>query len=362
MGSENQLDFKKIVKQLEYYFSDFNMVKDKFMQDHAAANKGWFTFKTMLNFKQLGILCNQEPNNLLQAINQHLTNSELLEVDLNEMKVRRNVSKPLPENNEEYQLDLKLRTVMVSGFPGTETIEDITSFLEEYGPVDGLKLNRFQDKHKGSLHKGSGFVAYKDKTDAEKFLNTPMVTYKDKQLNRVSKTEFNRERNKKQLAKRRKKEEMNKKTAPVEKAPEVVVVDTTAYLYLTGIDDESINHNDMKALFQVVEAPKFKAFSRIQGTSTGWIAMLTKELAEKAVEIMQQNFGDEFALKESAHVKISMALDEQVPTLKELHNKFKARFASKGDNKNKNGKFQSKVKRKNTSSDIPCNNKKHKKF
>ena len=52
------------------------------------------------------------------------------------------------------------------------------------------------------------------------------------------------------------------------------VVDTTAYLYLTGIDDETINHNDMKALFQVVEAPKFKAFSRIPDTSTGKLIVI----------------------------------------------------------------------------------------
>ena len=32
MSTEKQLDFKKIVKQLEYYFSDFNMVKDTFMK------------------------------------------------------------------------------------------------------------------------------------------------------------------------------------------------------------------------------------------------------------------------------------------------------------------------------------------
>ena len=81
--------------------------------------------------------------------------------------------------------------------------------------------------------------------------------------------------------------------------------------------------------------------------------MLTKELAEKAVEIMQSNFGDELALKDSNKVKITMALDEQVPTLKELHNKFKARFAPK---------FQSKIKkRKNGGGDGNFNNKKHKK-
>ena len=75
-------------------------------------------------------------------------------------------------------------------FLGTETIEEITSFLEEYGPVDGLKLNRFTDKFKGELHKGSGFVTFKEKEAADKFLNAPMVTYKDRQLNRVSKTDY----------------------------------------------------------------------------------------------------------------------------------------------------------------------------
>ena len=92
--------------------------RELYKQDHAAANNGWFTFGTMLNFKQLGKMCHQEPKNLLQALNQHSVDAGLLEVDLEEMKVRRSPSKPLPENNQEYQLDQKLRTVMVSGFPG----------------------------------------------------------------------------------------------------------------------------------------------------------------------------------------------------------------------------------------------------
>ena len=69
----------------------------------------------MLKFKQLGKVCHEEPKNLLQALNQHPFNAELIEVDLNEMKVRRSPSKPLPKINE---IDQKLRTVMVSGFPG----------------------------------------------------------------------------------------------------------------------------------------------------------------------------------------------------------------------------------------------------
>ena len=69
----------------------------------------------MLRFNKLGRMCQQRPENLLQALNLHPFNAELLEVDLNEMKVRRSPSKPLPKINE---IDQKLRTVMVSGFPG----------------------------------------------------------------------------------------------------------------------------------------------------------------------------------------------------------------------------------------------------
>ena len=108
------LSYNHIVLNLKFQHEKRELYK----QDHAAANNGWFTFEAMLKFKQLGKVCHEEPKNLLQALNQHPFNAELIEVDLNEMKVRRRLDKPVPEYSEEYQLDQKLRTIMVSGFPG----------------------------------------------------------------------------------------------------------------------------------------------------------------------------------------------------------------------------------------------------
>ena len=72
-----------ILKQVEYYFGDFNLPKDKFLQEQIKEDDGWVTMETMLNFKRLSSM-SSEADVILGA----LKDSELIQVDLEKKKIR----------------------------------------------------------------------------------------------------------------------------------------------------------------------------------------------------------------------------------------------------------------------------------
>ncbi|BFY97842.1 hypothetical protein BsWGS_00882 [Bradybaena similaris] len=43
----------RIIKQIEYYFGDINLLKDKFLQEKIQEDDGWVTMDTMLKFNRL---------------------------------------------------------------------------------------------------------------------------------------------------------------------------------------------------------------------------------------------------------------------------------------------------------------------
>ena len=46
-------DAKKVIRQVEYYFGDSNMQRDKFLQDEVAKDaEGWVPLTTMLKVKR----------------------------------------------------------------------------------------------------------------------------------------------------------------------------------------------------------------------------------------------------------------------------------------------------------------------
>ena len=44
---------KKIIRQIEYYFGDFNLPRDKFLLEETKTDEGWVSMETMLKFKRL---------------------------------------------------------------------------------------------------------------------------------------------------------------------------------------------------------------------------------------------------------------------------------------------------------------------
>lgn len=98
---------KKIITQLEYYFGDINLPRDKFMQEKLKEGDGWITVETLLEFKRLASL-STDPKVIIDAIKK--SENKLVDVSEDGMKLRRSPEFPVPEWNEERKKELMART------------------------------------------------------------------------------------------------------------------------------------------------------------------------------------------------------------------------------------------------------------
>ena len=43
---------KKVLRQVEYYFGNVNMMRDSFMKEEIKKDQGWITLETMMNVSE----------------------------------------------------------------------------------------------------------------------------------------------------------------------------------------------------------------------------------------------------------------------------------------------------------------------
>lgn len=102
----SELD-QKIIKQIEYYFGDINLPRDKFLQEKVKEDEGWIPLKTLLTFKRLAAI-SEDPEVIANAIDK--SENKLVEVSEDRTKLRRNPKNPVPEMNDERKKTLMERT------------------------------------------------------------------------------------------------------------------------------------------------------------------------------------------------------------------------------------------------------------
>lgn len=98
---------KKIQKQVEYYFGDINLPRDKFLQEKLKEDEGWVGLDVLLSFKRLASLSTDETV-IAEAVEK--AEDKLVEVSEDKKKLRRNPEKPLPEFNDERKKELMSRS------------------------------------------------------------------------------------------------------------------------------------------------------------------------------------------------------------------------------------------------------------
>lgn len=98
---------QKIIKQIEYYFGDINLSRDKFLQGKIKEDEGWVSLEVLLTFKRLASL-STDPEVIASAIEK--SENKLVEVSEDRKKLRRNADKPVPELDEERKKELMKRT------------------------------------------------------------------------------------------------------------------------------------------------------------------------------------------------------------------------------------------------------------
>lgn len=124
---------EKIVKQVEFYFSDANIVKDAFLLKHVRRNKqGFVSIKLIASFKKVRSLSKD-----WKTVRYSLQQSEQLVVNNEGTKVKRKA--PLPE----YDETSNSRTVVAVNLPmDNPTVEKISHLFQPCGEISLIRIIR----------------------------------------------------------------------------------------------------------------------------------------------------------------------------------------------------------------------------
>lgn len=167
----------KIIRQVEYYFGDANLNRDKFLLEQIGKDEqGWVPISVLLTFKRLAAL-STDSNIIADALMK--SDSGLLEISEDKLKIRRHPEKPIPEHNEERRKEIMSRTAYVKGFPLNSDIDTLLKYFADFEKVGHVNMRKYLDKPtKTYKFKGSVFVTFDTKEQAEQFIEKTEVSNK----------------------------------------------------------------------------------------------------------------------------------------------------------------------------------------
>lgn len=251
---------EKIIRQIEYYFGDINLNKDKFMKEEIQKDSGWVELETLIKFNRLKVL-STDFKEIIESLKKSTSN--LLEIDEEKKKIRR--AKPLPENLTEFETSLKLNTVYVKGFPTTLSLDELIAYFETHGKVLQVFMRRFPSTKQ---FKGSVFVTFGTADEMKTFLDQAEVKYHDQVLTRESQEAYiarkgpELEKHKSaKLSKEQQKEEKIKQKLEAEEAFLKEQKVLGAILHMKGLSSEGTREN-IKELFDNYAKVKFVDYNK----------------------------------------------------------------------------------------------------
>ncbi|KAH9629698.1 hypothetical protein HF086_001511 [Spodoptera exigua] len=147
--------YDNILKQMEFYFSDANLTKDRFLGDLVKSDP-YVPLELFLKFNKVRSLT-QDVNDIAKA----MKNSTLLELSEDRLKVKRKTA-VLP-------YDADSRTVYVESIPVTASREWLERVFSDYGHVAYISLPKFKNSQK---IKGFAFIEFNRPEDAQKCIST----------------------------------------------------------------------------------------------------------------------------------------------------------------------------------------------
>jgi lupus La protein len=194
---------KDIIRQMEYYFGDANLMRDKFLLEQIGKDDGWVSLTVLLTFKRLANL-STDPKFIVAALEK--ANEGLIEIHEDKDKIRRHPERPVPEQNEERRKEIMSRTAYVKGFPLDIEMSDLIDFFKPHDKVTNIVMRKYHDKiSKSYLFKGSVFVTFSKKEECAEFLKKEKVEFRDQLLIRKWQEDYIEEKTKEKIKKDKKK-------------------------------------------------------------------------------------------------------------------------------------------------------------
>ena len=160
----------KVRAQMEFYFSDSNLPRDKFLRETVEADpEGFVDISLLATFSRMRALLAPfgGPHNdeTVAALVDLLRTSAELTVSDDGKRVRRTAA---VRAREEIDKEVEARSVYASPFAMTATIDEITAFFSQHATVRSVRLRR----HITSKDfKGSVFVELADAAACEKLVS-----------------------------------------------------------------------------------------------------------------------------------------------------------------------------------------------
>lgn len=168
---------KKIIGQLEYYFGDYNLPRDKFLRAEIKKDDGWISLTTMLKFVRLAKLTTDAAV-IAAAIKE--SSGSFMEVDSTGSKIRRSTASPLPDDTEGLNEEYIKRTIYCKGFAkdGSVTLDTLLEFFKQFGEYESIRMRKYMEKATNtSGFKGSVLVVFKTVEVATAFMDGPPTKY-----------------------------------------------------------------------------------------------------------------------------------------------------------------------------------------
>lgn len=164
---------ESVRKQVEYYFSDENLIRGKFLKNKIFQSEGgWIHLNILVTFKRLASLTKN-----VKQIGKILfkSQSNTIELSKDRQKVRRIGNKPPPVKNSVNKSDLVSRSAYVEGFSTNLEIGDLIVFFQQFAACHIIIRKYFDKKTKTYKSKGSAFITFATRVQCEKFLKNTIV-------------------------------------------------------------------------------------------------------------------------------------------------------------------------------------------
>ncbi|CAH3158448.1 unnamed protein product [Porites evermanni] len=289
---------KKIIKQIEFYFGDKNLPRDKFLRQKVDEDEGWVTLECLTTFNRLKALSTDT-----DAIAKALRKSEagLVEVSEDNKKVRRVTTKPLPEETAEARYDAKTKTVYCKGFPAETTIDQLEEFFSDKGKAVLIKMRRGENH----LFKGSVFVEFSTVDEAKAFVATEALKYNEQELIKMMKCDYfkKKEEEFKQKKEKQKEEEGEKqketkeeKKDEDENEEESLKYDSGCVLHFKNVGEQT-SREDLKSLFGEHEDIAWVDFTR--GESEGHVRFSKEGGAQRVIDALKAKGDGKIVIREA---------------------------------------------------------------
>ncbi|XP_047321817.1 la protein 1 [Impatiens glandulifera] len=187
---------KKVIRQVEFYFSDSNLPRDKFMSETISNSEDGLidlslicSFSRMRTHLNLGDVKSEEvPEETVKAVAETLRSSPFLKVSEDGKRIGRAFELPKPE---EVIQQLDNRTIAASPLQYDVKLEDVESFFSQFAKVTSVRLPRHvSDKR---LFCGTALIEFSTEEDAESILKQSLV-HAGVELELKTKKDFDEER------------------------------------------------------------------------------------------------------------------------------------------------------------------------